>query len=401
MTWRLARKASTSVSWEEVMSQAWLLAVDLGSIAMVGVGLLFVVVWAVDRQRSSALFFAGAIAAYVAATLALSVPIDVALASTIHGVLFPLSMVLLADGLRRRIDDRLPPAATIGFVVVMAVVVWYFAYISPLMVARIITQNLGTALLLSAVMRGLWRRPLKTGLDRVALLAAAGLAVSTGVDVVVALFSTVPREITTPAQLDSYLASNLEMCLIVASAVVLPACMVALLGVTVVDVVHELRFDRDRDELTGVFNRRGFSRRAEVELGCTERCGVVLADLDFFKSVNDELGHAGGDKVLVAFARLLADNLEDGRIVGRIGGEEFAVLLPHMGIDGATEWAEAVRSRQAAQDVGFDDRVITVTASFGVAAGDSRSQLAALLDSADRALYVAKLGGRNRIAVTT
>lgn len=123
--------------------------------------------------------------------------------------------------------------------------------------------------------------------------------------------------------------------------------------------------------------------------------------MDFFKTVNDALGHAGGDKVLVTFARLLAENSEDGRIVGRIGGEEFAVLLPHMGIDGATEWAEAVRSRQAAQDVGFDNGAITVTASFGVAAGDSRSQLATLLDSADRALYVAKLGGRNQIAVHT
>ena len=100
------------------MSEDWLLAVDLGSIAMVGVGLLFVVVWAVDRHRWCALFFAGAIAAYVAATLALSVPIDVALASSIHGILFPVAMVLLADGLCRRVGDRLPPVMTIGSVVV-------------------------------------------------------------------------------------------------------------------------------------------------------------------------------------------------------------------------------------------------------------------------------------------
>lgn len=257
------------------MSEDWLLAVDLGSIAMVGVGLLLVVVWAVDRHRWCALFFAGAIAAYVAATLALSVPIDVALASSIHGILFPVAMVLLADGLCRRVGDRLPPVMTIGSVVVMAVVVWYFAYVSPLMVARIVTQNLGTAILLATVLRELWMRPVKTGPDRIALVVAAALAVSTGVDVVVALFSSVPREITTPAELDNYLASYLEMCLIVASAVVLPAGMVALLGVTVVDVVQELRFDRDRDELTGVLNRRGFSRRAEAKLGCNRElwCG--------------------------------------------------------------------------------------------------------------------------------
>ncbi|WP_142282704.1 GGDEF domain-containing protein [Mycobacterium aquaticum] len=382
------------------MSTDWLIAVTLGSFVMAGIGLLFVIVWGVDRGRTCALYFAGAIAVYSAGTVALSVPTTTALASSIHGVLFPIAMVMLAEGLLRRVGYRLPRLTVLAYLVAMITIVWAFAYLSPLLVGRVVTQNLGTALLLLGVARRLWARIPKTGPDRAALISTVALAASLGAGVVVAPFSAVPREIRTPADLDSYMQSNLELCLIVAVTVVLPACMVTLLAVTVVDMVQELRSQRDCDELTGLLNRRGFKRRAEVELRSAERSVMVLADMDFFKAVNDALGHAGGDAVLTAFAQILTEPPLDGRIVGRIGGEEFAVLLPHVGLPSAVEWAESVRHRIAggAPAIGGG---MTVTASFGIAPADSRSQLTELLETADKALYKAKLGGRNQIVVSS
>ncbi|MGB8403537.1 MAG: GGDEF domain-containing protein [Mycobacterium sp.] len=381
------------------MSEDWLLAVDLGSLAMAGIGLLFVVIWAIDRSHACAAAFAGAIGCYIAGTLTLSVPASAALASSIHGVLFPVAMVLLADGLLRRVADRLPRRTMVGYLVAMIVIVWYFAYGTPLLVGRIVTQNLGTALLLSSVARRLWLRAPKTGPDRAALIATVTLATALGIDVVAAQFSTVPRELATPAAMDSYMHSHLELCLIVSSTVVLPACMIALLAVTVIDMARELRLQRDCDELTGLLNRRGFNRRAEATLRTTEHSTLILADLDYFKAVNDTLGHSSGDKVLIVFARILLDSAGPGQIVGRIGGEEFAVLLPHTGLESAVEWAESARIRMASQPVELRGEITTVTASFGITAGNSGSQLIVVLDAADKALYKAKVGGRNRISV--
>lgn len=383
------------------MSEDWLLAVTLGSFAMGGVGLLFFVIWAIDRNRISALYFAGAIAAYTAGTVALTVPMTAALGSSIHGVLFPLAMVVLADGLLRRVGDRLPLRLVLAYVGIMAGVVWYFAYASPLLIGRIITQNVGTALLLAFVARRLWMRVPRSGTDRAVLVAAAGFAASLGISAAVAPFSKVPRELLTRADVDSYMQSNLELCLIVVSTVMLPGCMVTLLAATLIDMVQELRFQCDCDELTGVFNRRGFNRRAEAKLRSAESCVMVLADLDFFKTVNDALGHAGGDEVLIAFARVLTESPAHGRIVGRIGGEEFAVLLPDFGVDLAIEWVESARTDMASRAVELGGGVTTVTASFGITTGDPQSELTALLDEADKALYKAKLGGRNQVVVST
>ena len=175
--------------------------------------------------------------------------------------------------------------------------------------------------------------------------------------------------------------------------------MIALLAVTVIDMARELRLQRDCDELTGLLNRRGFNRRAEATLRTTEHSTLILADLDYFKAVNDTLGHSSGDKVLIVFARILLDSAGPGQIVGRIGGEEFAVLLPHTGLESAVEWAESARIRMASQPVELRGEITTVTASFGITAGNSGSQLIVVLDAADKALYKAKVGGRNRISV--
>ncbi|WP_234880731.1 GGDEF domain-containing protein [Mycolicibacterium phocaicum] len=121
--------------------------------------------------------------------------------------------------------------------------------------------------------------------------------------------------------------------------------------------------------------------------------------MDHFKAVNDTAGHSGGDKVLIAFARVLIDAVGDGQPVGRIGGEEFAVLLAGTGLDAAVACAENIRTRVSAQTVDLSGGIASFTASFGIASGAAQSQLTHLVESADKALYKAKAAGRNQVSV--
>lgn len=160
----------------------------------------------------------------------------------------------------------------------------------------------------------------------------------------------------------------------------------------------ELRQIAQRDHLTGAHTRRAFMQQLAEAQGRGDEDGpgaVVMFDIDRFKAVNDRHGHPGGDVVLrsvVAEAKL---TLRRGDVVGRLGGEEFAILLPGCDRDMAMRAAE--RLRASFEKLSFDDMPeLTVSASFGVAMLDARSFEACLAD-ADAALYMAKRTGRNRV----
>jgi diguanylate cyclase (GGDEF)-like protein len=159
-----------------------------------------------------------------------------------------------------------------------------------------------------------------------------------------------------------------------------------------------------RDPLTGVFNRRGLDDAMATVLSFAKRVGrpvsVLACDIDHFKRVNDTHGHARGDEVLREFAQLLSDSFHQGELVGRLGGEEFVVVLPGADAAGALREAERLRTRVAAHRFAVGDAAITVTVSIGVAtAPASQVSWAELLARADEALYEAKSQGRNRCAV--
>jgi len=158
------------------------------------------------------------------------------------------------------------------------------------------------------------------------------------------------------------------------------------------------------DDLTALANRRQFLYRLDLELQraerLDERVAVVIADLDHFKDVNDRFGHDAGDEVLRAFAGVLRDHSRTIDVPARLGGEEFAVLLPGTDTAGARAFAERVRSTTESLRlrVGHGDRV-RVTASFGIASSALGKTRQELLSAADAALYNAKAAGRN-IVVT-
>ena len=156
------------------------------------------------------------------------------------------------------------------------------------------------------------------------------------------------------------------------------------------------------DYLTGLANRRHFLEQAESELTRTLRYGrelsFVMFDLDHFKRVNDAHGHKVGDLVLKKLADVCRASLRNIDIIGRIGGEEFAVLLPETGGDQALEAAERLRTAIAAAQVTLGGGLpLHFTASFGVATlSEKDANVDMLMNQADQALYLAKGGGRNR-----
>lgn len=165
----------------------------------------------------------------------------------------------------------------------------------------------------------------------------------------------------------------------------------------------ELELRANTDFLTQVGNRRHFMEEAERERARATRYGTPLSlmmlDIDFFKRINDTYGHAAGDETLRQIADACRQNLREVDIVGRMGGEEFAVLLPETDLQAATEAAERLRLAIAQVAVATDiEPAPTITASIGVSALRTEDDsLDSLLTAADNALYEAKRGGRNRV----
>lgn len=166
---------------------------------------------------------------------------------------------------------------------------------------------------------------------------------------------------------------------------------------------QELAFLADHDALTGLYNRREFIRLAQLELLRANRVpcetAVIMVDLDFFKKINDRYGHPGGDAVLKAIASCLTQALRATDTLARLGGEEFIVLLPATGREGALRLATKLRDAVRQAPIAFDGGLIPVTASFGVSSIPARehSTFDAIYAAADRALYVAKQLGRDRV----
>ena len=168
---------------------------------------------------------------------------------------------------------------------------------------------------------------------------------------------------------------------------------------------EELRKLSVTDVLTGLPNRRHFLTRLEQELERMHRldghrAAVLMIDSDHFKKINDSFGHLAGDKTLVHLAALMQNALRKVDIAGRVGGEEFAIILSGADVPAAGVFAERLRIKVAETPLAQESNVIPITVSIGVAGMDAAdSSATAALDRADRALYRAKAQGRNRVEI--
>ena len=200
-----------------------------------------------------------------------------------------------------------------------------------------------------------------------------------------------------------YLSSDYAAISQTLGAVFLIALALVLLLVIMRDTTIEMVVRSETDPLSGLLNRRGFARYAEKSVLYAQRNKLPLAlvsiDLDRFKAINDGFGHAAGDMVIADFADVLATSVKGNDLVARMGGEEFAILLPGRSAAEARSIAESIRKSIPELLPQRLDLEMPVTASFGVAELAETDELADLSRRSDQALYEAKATGRDRISI--
>lgn len=306
---------------------------------------------------------------------------------------------LMGYGISMRYRRKAPLAAlSIACGSGLAAFVW-FMYGQPNLTWRILSINfaLGTVcLIIFAEVRAV---PLKSPIDRLlmwsALLTSVNFVARTliivglqgGYDSYEGLYTSLYW--TTALLSHAFLSLMVALCLLTAAAI---------------DMMRDLQAQSHTDPLSGLLNRRGFEEQAGAMLDRCTKAGMpaslVIADLDHFKSVNDRHGHAAGDRVIADFGARLATAAGLRGVAGRLGGEEFAVLLPLADLASARLFAEAVRTIFAAGSIDGLPPAARVTSSFGVAARTGEEGLSPLLARADAALYQAKRNGRDSVRVS-
>jgi diguanylate cyclase (GGDEF)-like protein len=168
------------------------------------------------------------------------------------------------------------------------------------------------------------------------------------------------------------------------------------------DISEDMKEIAVRDQLTGLLNRRGFSEQGAQVYATARRANrplsVIITDIDRFKFINDEHGHAAGDEALCHFARILSAGRRAEDILARIGGEEFALILLGTDLESATNIADDVRDLVDSSPIRVEGNSMPMTASFGVATiSKNDTCVADIVVRADRALYRSKRAGRNRV----
>ena len=156
------------------------------------------------------------------------------------------------------------------------------------------------------------------------------------------------------------------------------------------------------DPLTGAANRRAFFARGRRlvrrSIIARQPTALMFFDIDHFKEINDSFGHQAGDEVLMTFCRVATSNLRPNDLFARLGGEEFACIVPGSSLNDAAQVAERIRREFHATSIEVGDRRLNATVSIGVTVADGNAaDLSELIGEADRALYRAKEGGRNRV----
>ena len=166
-------------------------------------------------------------------------------------------------------------------------------------------------------------------------------------------------------------------------------------------ISKELRSHAEQDSLTNMFNRRFFLKLLEKSKSLAVRTqkplSLLVLDIDHFKLINDKFGHLAGDEVLISFAKNAQKNLRAEDVMGRIGGEEFAIFLPNTNGESAVFFAERLRRMIEAQPAPTSKGDISYTISIGVTVIDKDTPIEQALDEADLTMYQAKRNGRNRV----
>lgn len=352
--------------------------------------------WMSDRKRPHLLWFAGAFLMYATGILAqLLIPLGNGLNTMLSAALYTGGAVIFGQGVMRRSGKQLNLSFQIITFVTLITVIGYFLFIVPNLTMRAYMLNFGLAAIFLLI--ALQARFLVKGTPVDRLLFVTVLCVG---------LHFVPRTILTISSIlddtgvlrsDSSFWAWIPISLTVLGA----TAGICLLLVASADVIYGLRLQRNTDALTGLLNRYGLETWADARAQTrrnTDQASVVLCDVDHFKRINDKYGHATGDRVLIEVAERIRQAARDADLVGRIGGEEFVVILRNGSRGEAYILAERMRQAIEAMrlsELGPDG---IITGSFGIAEFYGNENLWSVIDRADKNLYAAKRAGRNRIA---
>lgn len=358
----------------------------------------FVAIWVRDRRLGYLLFFSAACLLFCLGTLSqiLAVPDGHGPNAVTSAFLYTLSVLLLNDGLLRRSGQHLSWISYLAILILICGGIAYFFYVDRQLIVRIYILNFGYGLV---CLMTAWRlRALRRGMFAEKVLFWILLAFSA---------HFFPRTVLTVGTVAPAAAafgvSPFWLALQFSLAVLGVMLALALFAVTVSDMVADLRHERLVDPLTGVLNRRGFEESAHRLLDDARGrpISLILVDIDHFKTINDTFGHPAGDAVLKAFGHLLQNAMRQVDVCGRLGGEEFAFLLPNCDAAGADVFAGRLRGSVRQSRFEGLPEIHQLTASFGVASARRNESLNGLIARADIALYRAKRQGRDRVVVQT
>ncbi|GAA0497865.1 GGDEF domain-containing protein [Pigmentiphaga daeguensis] len=324
----------------------------------------------------------------------LGLPPDAGWNAVISAALYAGCVILMAEGLLGRAG--LAQGAGTKLVALVAIVgaVHYFYYVSNDIVARIYVLNFGcaTVLLAAAARLGALRRG--KPVDRVLFWLFLAFALS-----------FFPRTWLTLGQVHTGMgarafgSSSFWVALHLTLVLFGIALAVVLILAAAIDRIDDLHRERNEDHLTGMLNRRGFHECA-ARLGKRQGgmpVSLIACDVDHFKRINDAYGHAAGDHVLKRTAASIGRALRAGDAGGRVGGEEFLILLPETSVDEAYGIAQRLRAAIEAERFEGPLEGLRVTASFGVAQMAPGESMDELVIRVDALLYDAKRRGRNRV----
>ena len=289
-----------------------------------------------------------------------------------------------------------PPWPPMLFSLVAATIAVYFVQDLPRQsLARIVAYQLPYAVMQFVGLAIVWSSRQRRGrLDRIlmAVLAASGVQFASKPFIAHALGGW-------GANPQAYLQSSYALVSQSLGTVFALALALLMLAILVREVLAEVTSKSETDTLSGLLNRGAFTRQAELALLGAVRQGVpvalVIADLDHFKRINDSFGHASGDHVIETFAGFLREAAAGHHVAGRIGGEEFAIILPGTNLAAARLFAEGTRSAFGTLPIDGLPAGNRCTASFGVAEHHPSETIADLMRRADEALYLAKNAGRD------
>ncbi|GMB81063.1 GGDEF domain-containing protein [Shinella zoogloeoides] len=303
------------------------------------------------------------------------------------------AIMLLSIGLSNRRLRQPRYGALLAIAATTLGPLYYYQFIEPNLLARVIILNFGLALLsllmVWDVARTSRRSPVEQVLLGLLLVSCAGYLLRP----LFLIASGASRERFE----DSY-----WLVVSISDALICAMTAVGVLAVIASDVMDEIKTEALIDTLSGLFNRRGFEPRALGALAkptAGNPPAMILADLDHFKSINDLFGHSGGDLIIRRFSEVLKQKAPGDAIMARLGGEEFAVMLPSNARASACQLAEEIRTtfkQIAFEAVAGEARP---TASFGVAIAREDEGLPSLIERADRALYRAKGSGRDHVSL--